>query len=505
MSTPEDYFKRPVAAVATADQLVSTPGDAPLTPTDDTAPADCIPTRIDTRLHHVHLNAQLAKTANGVRLLARNLARTTLQINVRRILIVTKARDNLLVFLTREMTEWLFATKHDVEVYVDHHLEKSSRFDVEGMLADVPLGATRLKFWTKELVRLLPEIFDLVVTLGGDGTVLYVLQMFQHIVPPVMCFLLGLLGFLTGFRFEQFRPKMLDVLNHGAKAMLRMRLTARVHRANGSLVTQQQVLNEVVIDRGPLPFIVNLELYGDGRLLTVVQADGLIVATPTGLTAYSLLAGGSIVHPSVAAISVTPICPHTLSFRPVQLPDLMLVKVVVPVGARSNAHASFDGHSRFELTPGCYVTIHASHYPFPTVRAGKNEFFDSVNTNLNWNAREKQKPFALLLSAKNRELYEAASRRALVVDAAILRLLMPPEPEFDINGSDSDLSGIGHSGETTAGTSTPTSYGAHTEHHWYAHPAAQVSTLPTLTPSSLALPLSGRSIKSPGLRPFTHM
>ncbi|GMG18580.1 unnamed protein product [[Candida] boidinii] len=247
------------------------------------------------------------------------------------------------------------------------------------------------------------DLFDFVITLGGDGTVLYTSTLFQRIVPPVMSFALGSLGFLTNFQFEHFRSVLTNAFQNGVHTNLRMRFTCRVHKPKGELICEQQVLNELTVDRGPSPWVSMLELYGDGSLLTVAQADGLIIATPTGSTAYSLSAGGSLVHPSVSAISVTPICPHTLSFRPILLPDSMILKVKVPQRSRATAWASFDGRSRVELLKGYYVTVSASPFPFPSVKSSKTEYFDSVSRVLNWNSREEQKSFVHLLSDKNRK------------------------------------------------------------------------------------------------------
>lgn len=351
-------------------------------------------------LKSVKSHTELAQTANGVRMLARNLAKATIQLDVRAIMIVTKARDNSLIYLTREVAEWLLTREREIVVYVDGNLAKLKRFDAEGLIKTTPRAETYLKYWDRKFAFRNPENFDLVVTLGGDGTVLYVSNLFQRVVPPVISFSLGSLGFLTNFKFDQFREKMSQAVDAGVRAYLRMRFTCRVHRANGQLVCEQQVLNELVVDRGPSPYVTNLELYGDGSLLTIAQADGLIIATPTGSTAYSLSAGGSLVHPGVSAISVTPICPHTLSFRPILLPDGMLLKVKVPETSRSTAWASFDGKVRTELNKGDYVTIQASPFPFPTVISSKTDYIDSVSRNLNWNVREAQKPFTSLLKKK---------------------------------------------------------------------------------------------------------
>ncbi|KAG5419323.1 UTR1 [Candida metapsilosis] len=355
-------------------------------------------------LRSVKTHTELAETANGVRMLAKNLSRATIQLDVKALMIVTKARDNALVYLTREVVEWLLTKHPEITVYVDSKLEQSKRFDSKRMVQEYPNAGKNLRYWNKNLTLKSPELFDLVVTLGGDGTVLYVSNLFQKVVPPVLSFSLGSLGFLTNFKFDDYKSKLTQCLDSGVKANLRMRFTCRVHTAEGKLICEQQVLNELVVDRGPSPFVTNLELYGDGSLLTIAQADGLIIATPTGSTAYSLSAGGSLVHPGVSAISVTPICPHTLSFRPILLPDGMFLKIKVPLTSRSTAWCSFDGKVRKELSKGDYVTIQASPFPFPTVIASKTEYMDSVSRNLNWNVREQQKPFSSYLKPETRQM-----------------------------------------------------------------------------------------------------
>lgn len=377
----------------------------------------------------VKSHTELAQTVNGVRMLTKNLAKATIQLHVRAIMIVTKARDNSLIYLTREMVDWLFARREHIVVYVDHNLRRLERFDEAGLLLRHPRAAqgNLLRYWDKQMVRQNPERFDLCITLGGDGTVLHVSSLFQRVVPPVMLFALGLLGFLTNFRFEHFRKRLTTVLDVGVRAYLRMRFLCRVFRADGTLVHEQQVLNELVVDRGPSPYVTNLELYGDGLLLTVAQADGIIIATPTGSTAYLLSAGGLLVHPGVSAISVTPICPHTLLFRPILLPDGMLLKVKVPNPSRGTAWASFDGKARRELRKGDFVTVQASLFPFPTVRSSKTEYFDSVSRSLNWNAREKQKPFSHFLTGHTKSAFESEGVCQLDMDE-----------HFDIDYSDED-------------------------------------------------------------------
>lgn len=347
-------------------------------------------------------HSRLVQTATGVREVSKQLQRRPIKRAVRNVMIVTKARDNSLVHLTREVAEWLLSTprynnKLGVNVYVDAKLRNSKRFDAAGLLQKDPMFADMLHYWTPDLCWTSPDKFDLVLTLGGDGTVLFTSWLFQRVVPPVLCFSLGSLGFLTNFEFSDHKAQLNAVMGEvGMRVNLRMRFTCTVFRRDrrksaeeGAVEEGEQfeVLNELVIDRGPSPYVSNLELYADDELLTVVQADGCIFSTPTGSTAYSLSAGGSLIHPSIPGILLTPICPHTLSFRPMLLSDSHLLRISVPNSSRSTAYCSFDGKGRVELRQGDYVTVEASQYPFPTVVSNNNEWFTSVQRALRWNTR----------------------------------------------------------------------------------------------------------------------
>ncbi|KAI9037786.1 putative NAD+ kinase Utr1 [Aspergillus affinis] len=347
-------------------------------------------------------HSRLVQTATGVREVSKQLQRRPIKRAVKNVMIVTKARDNSLVHLTRELTEWLLSTPRygsdlGVNVYVDAKLRRSKRFDAPGLTAKEPRFEKMLNYWTPDLCWTSPEMFDLVLTLGGDGTVLFTSWLFQRVVPPILCFSLGSLGFLTNFEFENYKDHLNAVMGEiGMRVNLRMRFTCTVFRKDRSKGAdadaveegeQFEVLNELVMDRGPSPYVSNLELYADNDLLTVVQADGCIFSTPTGSTAYSLSAGGSLIHPSIPGILLTPICPHTLSFRPMVLSDSLLLRIAVPAGSRSTAYCSFDGKGRVELRQGDYVTVEASQYPFPTVVSGSGEWFQSVQRALRWNMR----------------------------------------------------------------------------------------------------------------------
>lgn len=175
---------------------------------------------------------------------------------------------------------------------------------------------------------------------------------------------------------------------------MRMRLECSVLNSEGSVRAKFNVLNEVVIDRGSSPYLASLETFCDETHLTTVQADGIIFSTPTGSTAYSMAAGGSVVHPVVPAILVTPICPHVLSFRSMVFPDHVVIRCTVPKNARADACVSFDGRYRRLLHRGDSVVIRMSPYPVPTIDRSDHtaDWLSSLKRNFNFNTRAQQKP-----------------------------------------------------------------------------------------------------------------
>lgn len=240
------------------------------------------------------------------------------------------------------------------------------------------------------------EVIDFIVVLGGDGTILWASKYFPKAMPPVVPFAMGSLGFLTSHRIEDMEKTLSDVCLGDFAISMRSRLVAKVVTAEGVHSKWRYVLNEVLIDRGPKPVMVELNIGVDGYHVTKVAADGVILSSPTGSTAYSLAAGGSMVHPGVPAMLVTPICPHTLSFRPVVLPDSVVVTISCPTQARNTAWAAFDGKHQTELKRGDSVVVRVAGFPVPSVcnASENNDWFAAVKQGLLWNARgADQKPF----------------------------------------------------------------------------------------------------------------
>jgi NAD+ kinase len=251
--------------------------------------------------------------------------------------------------------------------------------------------------WTTETEEKVLHGIDLIVVLGGDGTVLHVASQFKKKCPPLLSFNLGSLGFLTSsFEILNYKASIDDVLKGNVFVTARQRLTCSVTIGGKTKELDQQILNDIVIDRGMSPFLTSLESSVDGTYLTQIQADGAIIATPTGSTAYSMSAGGSMCHPSVSGLLLTPICPHSLSFRPIILPDTMTLKIKNSETSRSSAWVSFDGKGRQELEHGDYIEVHISNWPLPAISKSDmtSEWFLSLAKCLHWNTRDQQKPLS---------------------------------------------------------------------------------------------------------------
>jgi len=243
-------------------------------------------------------------------------------------------------------------------------------------------------------------LVDFAVVLGGDGTLLHFAALFDGsgVVPPVICFAEGSLGFLTPVLWKGRELVFSTIMNaHKAPLLItpRMRLQGKLYRDGSDQVEGEFLaLNEMIVERGPESGLSALELHVDDKLLTIVQADGLIISTPTGSTAYSMSAGGPMMSPMTRAFVITPICPHTLSFRPLVLPDSCSITVVVPQSSRAEAAVRFDGRNANTLHRGDKVVIRASVSSIPTInmKVRQEEWFDSIVAQLHWNVRTAQKP-----------------------------------------------------------------------------------------------------------------
>ncbi|KAL7676148.1 hypothetical protein ACOME3_002406 [Neoechinorhynchus agilis] len=236
---------------------------------------------------------------------------------------------------------------------------------------------------------------DFIVVIGGDGTLIRATSFFPRICPPVLPFNSGSIGFLNPFSIKHYQAVIKKLMRGDAPVLARCRLSLKVFSNNReSPVRDYVAMNEIVIDRGAYAFLTNIDMHINDRFITKVQGDGLIVSTPTGSTAYAMAAGASMVHPSVDAMVVCPICPHSLSFRPIIVPQRIVLRLTVPDTARNAAWLSVDGNNVGEVSPGQIVEITNADYPVPCICDSDqiSDWFESLAHCLHWNVRNEQKP-----------------------------------------------------------------------------------------------------------------
>jgi NAD+ kinase len=230
-----------------------------------------------------------------------------------------------------------------------------------------------------------PEGCDLLIVLGGDGTLLAAARALAGREIPLFAVNLGGLGFLTAITTEEVYPELERALRGEHRIGKRRMLRCQVTRA-GETVSEHDALNDVVINKGEMARIIDLDVYVDGRFVCGYKADGLIIATPTGSTAYSLSAGGPIIFPRVSALCLTPICPHMLTNRPVIVPDTSSI-VVVNRAHDDAAYLTIDGQVGEPLKAGDRLVTSRSPYVLQLIRPPRALFFDVLREKLKWGER----------------------------------------------------------------------------------------------------------------------
>ncbi len=223
---------------------------------------------------------------------------------------------------------------------------------------------------------------DLIVVLGGDGTLLAASRLIEPAV-PVLAVNFGSLGFLTEVALSELYPTLELALEGRCQQEERRLLRARVER-EGAPARLDDVLNDVVVTKTARSRLLDLDVTIDGRFVSSFRADGLIVSSPTGSTAYNLSAGGPILHPLLPALVVTPICPHMLSHRPLVVHDHSTVEVRVRPARDLEAQVAFDGQRDQEILPGDTLTVTRSPRVLRLVKAPARDYFEILRTKLKW-------------------------------------------------------------------------------------------------------------------------
>ncbi|HEV8524429.1 MAG TPA: NAD(+)/NADH kinase [Terriglobales bacterium] len=226
---------------------------------------------------------------------------------------------------------------------------------------------------------------DLILVLGGDGTLLAAARNIRSRDVPILAVNLGSLGFLTAVTIGELYDSLELVLNGKHQVDCRKMLQLQVMRS-GSISATYHALNDAVLNKAAISRILDFEASVDGHFLTSFKADGLIVCTPTGSTAYSLAAGGPIVYPSVEAFIITPICSHTLTNRPLVIPDKSRVEIVVKTEAES-VFLTVDGQVGLALHSEDRILCDLSPNRISLIRPPHKDFFEVLRSKLKWGER----------------------------------------------------------------------------------------------------------------------
>lgn len=231
----------------------------------------------------------------------------------------------------------------------------------------------------------IPDRCDFLIVIGGDGTLLSAARVVGTTGKPILGVNLGALGFLTAITLEELYPVLERIFSYDFEYDERMMLVAHVHRL-GERVANYTVLNDVVINKGALAKIIDIETTIGEMYLSTFKADGLIISTPTGSTGYNLSAQGPIVYPTLRTIVITPICPHTLTNRPLVVPDSMEVRAELR-SQETDVFLTLDGQVGFGLRQGDVVEVKKADAPLRFFRSPFKDYFAVLRTKLKWGER----------------------------------------------------------------------------------------------------------------------
>jgi NAD+ kinase len=224
---------------------------------------------------------------------------------------------------------------------------------------------------------------DLAIVIGGDGTMLHVARHLASSRVPIIGVNLGRLGFLADIPAEKMLPELARILDGDYQTESRLLLTAEIMR-KGRIVHASQAFNDIIVTKGDLARMIELETYIGGEFVNDMRGDGVIVATPTGSTAYAMSAGGPILQPTLPAIVLVPICPHTLSNRPIVVGSESVIEIVMTGQADQLAHITFDGQESFALAYGDRIYARAADSPVELIHPSGRSHYQVLRAKLGW-------------------------------------------------------------------------------------------------------------------------
>ncbi len=248
---------------------------------------------------------------------------------------------------------------------------------------DLDLTAHNITHWALQDI---PKSSDLIIVFGGDGTLLSVARLPGAENVPILAVNLGGLGFLTEIRAEEITTVITKVINGEYTLDYRMMLEISLIKSGSEQRVQFQALNDVVVNKGAMARMIKLDTYVNGNFLNTFNADGLIISTPTGSTGYSLSAGGPIIYPSLHLISLTPICPHTLTNRPIILTEDSIIHVKLR-SENEDVFLTMDGQIGKRIEAGDSIEVHKSKKNISLIKSPFRNYFEVLKEKLKWGER----------------------------------------------------------------------------------------------------------------------
>lgn len=299
---------------------------------------------------------------------------------MKRIGIIAKKNKPEAVNIARSLVEW-FQTKK-MEVYVEEEMGNLLFTSGSSLRVDPPLSDSYINSVERSEI---PNHVEMIIVLGGDGTLLSVARLVRDYEVPILGVNLGGLGFLTEITLEELYRVLERVIQGDFITDERVVLNAAVIR-RGERMAEFTVLNDAVINKGALARIIDLETTVNGEYLTTFKSDGLIISTPTGSTAYNLSAGGPIVYPSLHSIIITPICPHTLTNRPIMVPDDVEIRVILKA-KQQEVILTLDGQQGFYLEFEDVVEVRKAESRILLIKSPYRHYFEVLREKLKWGER----------------------------------------------------------------------------------------------------------------------
>jgi len=270
---------------------------------------------------------------------------------------------------------------------VDEHIERLSAY-LLGRKLGVRIDehtAARLSGATapSRPIEQMGKEIDLAIVVGGDGTMLNVARVLADDGIPLIGVNQGRLGFLTDIATEGMTEALDRILDGDYQEEQRLLLTAEVMR-RGKIVHAAKALNDVIVTKGEVARLIEFETYVDGEFVYSARADGVIVATPTGSTAYAMSAGGPILHPTLPAVVIAPICPHSLTTRPIVVSSDSVIQIVTTSLAGQRAHLTFDGQVHFSLEEMDEIFVRRAEQPVRLIHPAGRNHYDVMREKLHW-------------------------------------------------------------------------------------------------------------------------